>query len=88
MGVQDPNFGLNAPSHVPIFTTKTLEWLLDKLPPEARKAFRVNDIPHNLVAVAMLVNTGCIVYFYVWGSNRDYNGETIYKGWRGGRSNL
>ena len=86
--VQERNFSLNTPSQVPIFTTKTLELLLGKLPPEARKAFQVDDIPHNLVAVATLVDAGCSVHFYDWGFNIDINGETIYKGWRVSNSNL
>ena len=86
--VQGPNFSLNMSSHIPIFTTTTLELLLGKLPPEARKAFQVDNIPHNLVAVATLVNAGCDVHIYDWGFNIDINGETIYKGWRVSNSNL
>jgi hypothetical protein len=75
--IQDSNFILNTPSHVPIFTSKTLELLLNRLPQAARKAFRVDNIPHNLVAVATLVDAGCSVHFYYWGFDIDYNGETI-----------
>ena len=85
---QEPNISLGTPSHVPIHTTKTLELRLRKLPEKARKAFRVADVPHNLVAVATLVDAGCSVHIYDWGFDVEYNGETIYKGWREGKSNL
>ena len=85
---QEPNFSLNTPSHVRIFTTKTLELTLNKLPQAARKAFRVDDIPHNLVAVCTLVDAGCSVHVYGWGFEIIYNGEVIYKGWREKSSNL
>ena len=85
---QEPNFSLGTPSHVPIHTTETLELRLQKLPLKARQAFRVDDIPHNLVAVATLVDAGCSVHVYYWGFEVEYNGEIIYKGWRDGKSNL
>ena len=50
--VQEPNIELGTPLHVQIATTKTMELLLRKLPKKARHAFLVNDVPHNLVAVA------------------------------------
>ena len=81
---QLPNISLNTPSHVPITTTKTLELLLHKLPLQARKAFLVEDIPHNLVAVAELVDAGCSVHLYAWGFDIDLEGETLYKDWREG----
>ena len=77
---QEPNISLGTPSHVPIHTTKMLELRLRKLPEKARKAFRVANVPHNLVAVATLVDAGCSVHFYDWGFDVEYNGKTIYKG--------
>ena len=50
------------------------------MPPKARKAFLVEDIPHNLVAVAELVDAGCSVHMYSWGFDIDLEGETLYKG--------
>ena len=85
---QKPNFALNTPSHVPIHTSKTLELRLKKLPQKAREAFRVDNIPHNLVAVSTLVDAGCGVYLHHWGFEVDYNGETIYKGWRDNQTKL
>ena len=73
---------------MPIHTSKTLELCLKKLPQKAREAFRVDNVPHNLVAVATIVDAGCSVHMYDWGFNIDYNGETIYKGWREQKSNL
>ena len=60
--IQKPNFALNTPSHVPIHTSATLKLRLKKLPEKAREAFRVDDVPHNLVAVATLVDAGCSVH--------------------------
>ena len=62
--IQKPNFALNTPSHVPIHTSKTLELRLKKLPEKAQEAFRVDDVPHNLVTVATLVDAGCSVHVY------------------------
>ena len=73
---------------MPTHTTKTLELRLRRLPKKARQAFLVADIPHNLVAVATLVDAGCSVHMYYWGFEIEYNGEVIYKGWREGKSNL
>ena len=82
--VQEPNIQLGTPSHVPIATTKTMELLLHKLPKKARRAFLVKDVPHNLVAVAELVDAGCSIHLFTWGFDIDLEGETIYKGWREG----
>ena len=37
--IQKPNFALNTPSHMPIYTSKTLELHLKKLPQKVREAF-------------------------------------------------
>ena len=79
---------MGTPSHVPIYTTETLELRLRKLPEKARKAFQVADLLHNLVDVATLVDAGCSVHIYDSGFDIEYNGETIYKGWREGKTNL
>ena len=79
---QEPNINLGTPSHVAIQTTKSMELLLHKLPKKARRAFLVDEVLHNLVAVAELVDAGCSVHFYSWGFEVDLEGETIYKGWR------
>ena len=67
---------------MPIYTTQSLLLRLKKLPYAAKRAFLVKDIPHNLVAVSELVDAGCSVHMYWWGFDIDYEGETIYKGWR------
>ena len=63
-------------------TTETLELLLNKLPPKARRAFRVPDIQHNLVACSELIDAGCSVYLHEHGCEIVYEGELLYKGWR------
>ena len=78
---------MGTPSHVPIFTSQTLELKLKKLPPNARRAFRVKNAPHNLVSVAELADAGCGVYIYKTGFDIEYNGEIIYRGWRDADTN-
>ena len=53
---QETNKVLGTPNKAAIVTTETLELILKKLPKAARKAFRVTDIPHNLIAVCELVD--------------------------------
>ena len=48
----------------------------------------MDDVLHNLVAVATLVDAGYSVHMYYWGFEVDYNGETIHKGWREPNSKL
>ena len=62
--VQEPNVTLGTPPKDNIVTTQTLELLLAKLPITARRAFRVPDIPHNLMAGAELVDAGCGLHLY------------------------
>ena len=77
---QYPNFSLGALSHVPIHITKTLELRLRELPEKARKAFRCKDVPHNLVAVATLVDAGCSVHTYNWGFEVNITKRRFTKG--------
>ena len=60
-------------------TTETLELLLSKLPEAARKAFRVPDIPDNLIAGSKLVDAGFSIKFYKHGVEIEYEGETLYR---------
>ena len=61
---QETNKILGTPNKVAIVTTETLELMLKKLPKAARKAFRVPDIPHNLIAACELAGAGCGVHLY------------------------
>ena len=63
-------------------TTKTSQLLFAELPKVARRAFRVPDIPHNLIAGAELVDAGCGLHLYKTYAEIDYEGETLYRGWR------
>ena len=80
--IQKPNITLGTPSNGTIMTTETLELLLSKLPEEAREAFRAPDIPHNLIAACELVDAGCSIHFYKHGCEIEFEGETLYRGWR------
>ena len=55
---------LVTPNKSTIVTTETLKLLLKKLPEAARKAFRVPEIPHNLITACELVDAGCGVHLY------------------------
>ena len=63
-------------------TTETLELILNKLPPKARRAFRVPDTERNLISCAELIDAGCGVYLHKHGRDIVYEGEVLYKGWR------
>ena len=81
--IQEQNFQLGTPrKDARLMTTETLELLLNKLPRQARRAFRVPDIQHNLIACAELIDAGCSVYLHKHGCEIEYEGEVLYKGWR------
>ena len=61
---QETNKILGTPNKAAIVTTETLELLLKKLTKAARKAFRVPDIPHNLIADCELVDAVCGIHLY------------------------
>ena len=79
---------LGIPDGGTMMTTETLTLLLNKLPQEARKAYRVPTIAHNLIAVAALCDAGCDVHFYKHSVHIEYNGEVLYRGWRDAKSKL
>ena len=85
---QVPNISLDTPSNVPIRTTETLELPMNKLPQAAKKAYRVGEIPHNIMAAAELCDAGCSVHLYKHNAAIDYEGETLYRGWRDRPSRL
>ena len=80
--VQELNVSLGTPSKDKTTTTKTLELLLAKLPKAARRAFRVPDILHNLMAGAELVDARCGLHLYKTYEEIEYEGDTLYRGWR------
>jgi hypothetical protein len=59
-----------------------VELLLTKLPLAARKAYRVPNIAHNLVAVSELCDAGCSIYFHKHGVEIEFEGEVIGRGWQ------
>ena len=79
---------LGTPNKDAIVTTETLELLLKKLPEAARKAFRVPEIPHNLIAACELFDAGCGVHMYKHSVEIEFEGETLYRGWRDKPSRL
>ena len=61
---QEINKIIGTPTKAAIVTTEALDLMLKKLPKAARKAFRVPDIPHNLIAACELVDARCGVQMY------------------------
>ena len=61
---QETNKILGTPNKAAIVTTETLELILKKPLKSARKAFRVPEIPHNLIAACEIVDAGCGVRLY------------------------
>lgn len=55
---------------------------MNKFPSKARRAFRVPDIQHNLIACAELIDAGCAVYLHRHGCEIEHEGAVLYKGWR------
>ena len=86
--VQEDTKTLGTPNGSSMHTQKTIELLLPKLPPKARKGYTVPNITNNLVSVAELCDTGCTVFFHVHGVDITYEGEIIGKGWRDRPSRL
>ena len=80
--VQESNKTFGTPNIASIVTTETLELLLQKLPSAYRRAFRMPDIPHNLILTRELADAGCGIHLYKHYGEIDYEGETIYRGWR------
>ena len=71
--IQEQNFALGTPSNGnKIMMTQTLTLLLNKLPIPARRAFRVPDIPHNLIAATELIDTGCNIHLHRHGFEIEY----------------
>ena len=79
---QVPNMTLNIPSNVPIHTAETLELPIKKLPLLARKAYRVKEIPHNIMVATELCDARCGVHMYKHDAEIEYKGETLDRGWR------
>ena len=75
---QETNKILGTPNKAAIVTTETLELMLKKLPKAARKAFRVPDIPHDLIADCELSDAGCGVHMYKHSAEIEFEGETLY----------
>ena len=86
--VQLPNKKLDTPSTVPITTTRTRELLMNKLPHQAKTAFTVPCLPHNILAGAELVDAGCTLYLDKHMAEIELEGEVLYRGWRDRPSRL
>jgi hypothetical protein len=63
-----------------MFTTTTLELLLNKLPKAAREAHEAPSITNNLLSVSVLCDAGCEVFLHSQGCEITFNGETIIRG--------
>ena len=71
-----------------MFTTKTLEFPLSKLPKSSREAHRSPGLINNLLLVSILCDAGCGVWFHNKCYKIGFNGEIIIRGWRDMESNM
>ena len=71
-----------------MFTSKTLELLLTKLPKAAQEAHRAPGIINNLLSLSVLCDAGCDVWFHDKCYEIGLNGEKIIRGWRDMGSNM
>ena len=62
--------------------------IVEKNTEGSKKTFWVTDIPHNLIAACELVNAGCSVHLYQHECEIEYEGGTLYPGWRDKPSRL
>ena len=53
---------------------------MNKLPEAAKKAYRVNEMPHNIITAAELCDAGWGVHLHKHGAKIEYEGETLYRG--------
>ena len=61
---------------------------MKKLPQAAKRAYRVKETPHNIMTEAELCDAGCGVHLYKHDVEIEYEGETLYRGWRDKPSHL
>ena len=85
---QETNKILGTQTKAAILTTETLELMLKKPPKAARKAFRVPDTHHNLIAACELAYAGCGVHLYKHSAEIEFEEETLYQEWRDKTSRL
>ena len=71
-----------------MFTTKTLDLLLSRLPTVEREAHQAPNLTNNLLSVFVLCNTRCKIIFYFSGCEVLVNGETIIRGQRNMQTNM
>ncbi len=63
-------------------TTENLVLLINKLPENAKLAYRTPGIRNNLIAASELVDAGCELFFHKQGCEVTLDGEIILRGWR------
>ncbi|KAL7531195.1 hypothetical protein ACHAXR_003897, partial [Thalassiosira sp. AJA248-18] len=85
---QLPTKSIIQPAGARMFTDKTMELLLSKLPKAARAAHRARKLTNNLLSVSVLCDAGCEVFFHAQGCEISFNGETILRGWRDLATNM
>ena len=71
-----------------MFTTKTMELLLTKLPKAAREAHLAPGIINNLLSVSVLCDASCEAFFHSTGYEMNFNEEIIVRGWRDMQTNM
>ena len=71
---QLPTKTILQPARARMFTTKTMELLLAKLPNADREAHRETGIIDNLLSVSVLYDAGCEVFFHSTGCEISLHG--------------
>ena len=69
-------------------TSAELRLNLPTLPPNARTAYLLPGLAHNLLALPQLCDNGCTVTFTKKGVTASIDGTTVLRGWRDPTSNL
>ena len=54
---------------------------MKKLPPQARTAFQVPGIPHNILSGTEIVDARCTLYLDKHMAEIELEGEVLYRGW-------
>ena len=86
--VQEPSLSPGTPSNVPIHTTETLELPMKKMSQAAKRVYRVKKILLNIMTATELCDAGCSVHLYKHDAEIEYQGKTLYRGWRDKHSRL
>ncbi len=70
------------PSGNTLTTSGNVTFLLPKLPPAAKEAYRIAGLTNNLLSALALADAGCKLFFHQTGCEVMHNSKIILRGWR------